>query len=100
MHAVTDALSLAESMRENAKRIVEEHDISNASCGLAATVHGDAKIGLFERKHIVDAITDHRDVMALLTQRTHELFLLLGRNASENGRFVGYLRKLRGIHMR
>jgi len=37
-------------MREHAKRIVQEHDISDASGGLATTVHGDTDDCLFELK--------------------------------------------------
>src|SRR5688572_8717403 len=54
--------------------------------GLAAAVHGDAEIGLLQRQHVVDAVADHRYVMAALAQRLDELLLLARRYAAEDGR--------------
>ena len=85
MHSVTDALSLAKSMRENAKGIVEEHDISDASCCLAATVHGDAKIGLFEREHIIHPVTDHCHFFPLALEVSDLLFFVFGQHFGQCG---------------
>ena len=46
--------------------------------------HGDANVGLLERRGVVDAVSRHRDHVSVLLERVDDLQLVLGRDASED----------------
>src|SRR5262249_62122109 len=68
----------------------------------AGDAHGDADVGPLEGRGVIDAITGHRDDLALLLQGVHQADLVLGGDPRDHTDVVdrgrqlalGYLREL------
>ena len=63
----------------------DEHDVGNAASHLRAGALGDRKPGRLERRDVVDAVADHRHVVAVVTQRLDHAPFVLRRDAAEHG---------------
>jgi hypothetical protein len=82
-HAIEDALSFEEGVREDRKSTVEEDEIGDRAGRLAPAVQGHAELGFLERQH-VDPAADHRHVVSPLAQGPNQIRLLLGRDPAED----------------
>ena len=65
--------------------VVQQHERGSFARHVGTTAaHGDADMGRFERRHIVDAVAGHRDDLAVGFQGRHDAQFLLGHYASED----------------
>ena len=60
----------------------------------AGDAHGDADVGLLERRRVVHAVAGHGHDVALLAQDVHEVDLVLGRDAGEDADAVDLAHRL------
>ena len=63
-----DPPSLADGPRQHRELVLEQHDVGDALADLAARAHRDGEPGALERRHVVDAVADHRRRAAALGQ--------------------------------
>ena len=87
-HALDVAQDLAPLLDREGDRLEalgHEHDVGDALRELAARAECDGDIALLEGGDVVDAVADHPDAPASASQRCHELALVLGLHAREDG---------------
>ena len=63
---------------------VEQHDLRCASSRRRSRTHRDTEVGLLQRQHVVDAVADHPDGVAVLLQRGDDGELLVGADPAED----------------
>jgi hypothetical protein len=98
-HAAHDPLALREGLRQHPEPIVEQDEVGHRPGGLTAAVHGDAQVGPLERQHVVDAVADHRHVVAAPAQGLDQLLLLGGADAAEDGGRAGRRAESIGVQL-
>ena len=77
-HVVVDAAPEADRVNDGAEVIIEEHD----RCSLARHVgsppaHRDADVRRLERRRVIDAVSGHRDDLAIGLERIDDAQLLI-----------------------
>jgi hypothetical protein len=63
VHSIANPLPFREGKGKSLECVLKQHNIGHTASRLAATFHGDAKICLFERKHIIYTVTNHRHIV-------------------------------------
>ena len=56
----------------------QQDDVRRLARDVAGAAHGDAEVGLFQGRRVVDAIAHERHALALLLKLLHKLRLLFG----------------------
>ena len=80
-----DAPSEPHAADDRDEAVVEEHEIGGLPRDVgAALAHGDADVGGFERRRVVDAVPGHGDDLAVGLQRLDQRKLLLRHDAGED----------------
>ena len=80
-----DAAALLDGLDDAGETVVEQdHDGRLTRDVGAAEAHGDADIGLLQRRRVVDAVTGDGDDLPHLLERRHDLHLVLGRDPGED----------------
>ncbi|EXI66264.1 MAG: hypothetical protein AW07_04610 [Candidatus Accumulibacter sp. SK-11] len=95
---VVDGASFLDSAHDGGEVVVGEHQ----GCGLlrdrgAGDAHGDADVGGFQRRGIIDAVAGHRDDMAARLQGLDDAQLVFGRDAGEDGGALGHRTRRRAV---
>ena len=82
---VVDRAALVHGGDDRGEVVVEQHHLGGLLGRLGALApHGDADVGLLERRRVVDAVAGHRDDGAVGLQRAHDAQLVLGAGAGEH----------------
>ena len=93
---VVDHPAFLDGRDDGGEVIVAQHHVRGLLRDIGAgDTHRHADIGLLQRGRVVDAITRHRDHLALSLQRTHDAELVFRRDAGEHGHAAHRLPPLR-----
>ena len=74
------------SARDLAELAGDEHEVGDRARHLRARALRDRQPRLLERRHVVDAVAEHADVLAALGQHPDDARLVLGRDAADRRR--------------
>ena len=92
---VVDGAPQADRLHDRAEVVVgEDHHRGLLGDLRAGDAHGDADVGLLERRRVVHAVAGHGDDVALLAQDVHEVDLVLGGDAGEDADAVDLAHRL------
>ena len=83
-----DAAALGDDVRQRRELVVEQDDLGDGACRVAAGAHGDADVRVLEGEDVVDAVTGHRDDVVAAVQRPHHRALAVGLDAAEHDALV------------
>ena len=78
--------ALGDHRRHSCEIAANEHDVGDALRHLRAGALRDREPRLLQRGYVVDAVADHRHVVARLGQRLDDPLLPLGRDTPDHGR--------------
>ena len=71
-------------MRQSGKPVVEQHELRHRARRWGTSPHGHTNIGIFEGKHIVNAVPGHGDCAACLLEGLHDVAFLFGGHTPEH----------------
>jgi hypothetical protein len=84
-HVAEDPSPLVDHRRDGRELAAHEDDVGDRTCHLGAGPLRDRESCRLQSGHVVGAVADHRDVMALGGQQLHDASLVLGRDARQHG---------------
>ena len=99
LDVAVNAAAVPDGLYDSGEVVVHQNQIRRFPADLRApAAHGDANIGIFERRRIVDAVPRHGDNFAVCLQGLHDAHLVLGQHAAENIRAADALLQLLLAH--
>ena len=81
-----DLAALVDHPRHLAELAADQHEVGDRARHLRPAALRDREPRLLERRHVVDAVAEHADVLAALREHAHDARLVLGRDPPDRGR--------------
>ena len=100
LDVVVDPAAALDRLDDGREVVVRQHDVGRLLGDVGAgDAHGDADVGVLERRRVVDAVAGHRDDVALVLPGAHDLELVHRRDARVDRHLLDDGRERRLVHL-